>query len=184
MIARLLVVAGLLTALPVAAQQVYKSVDANGNVTYSSTPPPDARAAEPVDLPPTPPAAEIEAAQQREKSLQELGDQLSQERQELEAKRAEERKAVREEAALQQPAQTPADSGDDWGYGWWIPGYPNYRPHPHPRPPYPPRPVPPRPDRDPTAPPDHPAYWPREPVLPPVTGPGRPVEPLPLPSRR
>jgi hypothetical protein len=182
MIARILFAASLLVALPAAAQQVYRWVDANGNVNFSSTPPPDARAAEPVDLPPTPSAEEVEAARQREQSLQQLGDQLSQERQDRESQRAEERKAAQEAAAPQQPPPQPSDSGDDWSYGWWIPGQPNYRPHPRPRPPWPERPVPPGPRRDPTAPPDHPAFWPREPVLPPVTRPGRPVEPAPLPS--
>ncbi len=181
MLARSLVAAGLLVALPAAAQQVYKWVDANGNVNFSSTPPPDARAAEPVDLPPTPSAEEVEAARQREQSLQQLGDSLSKERQDREAQRAEERKAAREEAALQQPVPTQTDSDDDWGYGWWIPGRPDVH-RPRPRPPWPERPVPPGPRRDPTAPPDHPAFWPREPVLPPATRPGRPVEPTPLPS--
>jgi len=181
MIARILVAAGLFVALPAAAQHVYRWVDADGKVTFSSTPPPEGKAAETVELPPTPSADAIEAARQREQSLQQLGDQLSQQRREREAQRAEERRAAREEAALQQPPPQPTESDDDWSYGWWIPGRPDFH-RPRPRPPWPERPVPPGPRRDPTAPPDHPAFWPREPVLPPATRPGRPMEPMPLPA--
>jgi hypothetical protein len=151
MIARVLVAAGLLVALPAAAQHVYRWVDADGKVTFSSMPPPEGKAAEAVELLPTPSADAIEAARQREQSLQ------------------------------QPPPPQPTESDDAWSYGWWIPGRPDFH-RPRPRPPWPERPVPPGPRRDPTAPPDHPAFWPREPVLPPAGRPGRPVEPAPLPS--
>lgn len=187
MLVRLLV-AGMLLAVGavVAGDQVYKWVDASGNVTYSSTPPPGA-AAQPVDLPPVPPAAEIEAARQREHSLQELGDQLSQDRLDREAQLAEERKAARAEAALQPPVQPVPDPGIDADSGWWIPAYPGYWPGDRPpgsRPVLPGRPVRPPPGRNPTHPLDDPVYWPREPVLPPAARPGTSPRPWTLPSGR
>ena len=187
MLAPVLLVGMLLTAdAATAGDQIYKWVDANGNVSYSSTPPPGA-AAQPVDLPPAPPPAETEAARERERSLQELGDQLSQERRDREAEFAEERKAARAEAALQPPAQPLQESGVDTSSGWWIPVQPGFPPGVRPpghRPMLPTRPVQPPPGRDPTRPPDHPAYWPREPLLPPDERPSPPLRPVPRPSVR
>jgi hypothetical protein len=183
----LMVAAMLLAATPVAVgEQIYKWIDASGNVTYSSTPPPDA-AAQADDQPASPPPGEIEAARDRERSLQELGDQLSQERQDREAQLAEERKAARAEAALQPPVQPLQESGVGTDDGWWVPAYPGYgpgvRPPLHP-PVLPGRPVKPPPGRDPTQPPDHPAYWPREPLVPPDDAPPPPPRPAPLPRAR
>jgi hypothetical protein len=50
-----------------AAQQVYKSIDADGNVIYSASPPPDVspNRVEPVRIDPPPAASEQQAAQQR-----------------------------------------------------------------------------------------------------------------------
>jgi hypothetical protein len=171
MIPRIFAVAGLLVAANAAAQQaVYKSIDANGNVTYSSTPPPDAARAEAVEL--TPPLAptEIEAAQQRAQALQELGDQASREREERSAQLAEARQAAREEAARQKSAEPPPEAPDYGGYGWGFPAYPGYQPGcllPGIRPPWPERLAPPSPARNPMTRPDHPAYWPRQPIRPP-----------------
>jgi hypothetical protein len=171
MIARIFAVAGLLIAAHAAAQQtVYKSIDANGNVTYSSTPPPDAARAEAIELTPSPAPTEIEAAQQRAQALQELGDQASSEREERSAQLAEARQAAREEAARQQPAEPPSQAASYGGYGWGFPIYPGYQPgylRPGVRPPWPERPAPPPPARRPMTKPNHPAYWPRQPVRPP-----------------
>ena len=171
----------VLVALPVAAQQqVYRWVDADGKVTFSSTPPPAGKTAEAVELPPTPSAEAVEAARQREQALQQLGDRLSQERREREARRTEAQRTTREEAVEPQPVP-PAEPVERWTSGWWIPGQPDFH-RPRPRPPWPERPMPPGPRRDPTAPPDHPAFWPRQPVLPPALRPE--PWPVPPPSRR
>ena len=176
MIARIFTVAGLLIAASAAAQQaVYKSIDANGNVTYSSTPPPDAARAEAVELTPPPAPTEIEAAQQRAQALQELGDQAYREREERSAELAESRRAAREEAARQQSAEPPPEAANYGGYGWGLPAYPGYPPGylpPGVRPPWPERPAPPQPAPPQPAPntmtgPNHPAYWPRQPDRPP-----------------
>ena len=74
---RLPLLALVLVALPVAAQQqVYRWVDADGKVTFSSTPAPAGKTAETVELPPIPSAEAVEAARQREQALQQLGDRL------------------------------------------------------------------------------------------------------------
>lgn len=177
-----IVFAAVLLAAPavVAAQPVYRWVDAQGNVTFSSTPP-IGKPAEPVELPPLPTPDQIEAARERERSIRELGEQLSQQRADREAQRAEERRAARAEAS-QAPAQPLEESGVTTDSGWWIPAFPPVQRPIHPRPPLG-RPVPPPPGRDPTAPPDHPAFWPREPWLPPDVRPiPRPL-PAPLPAR-
>lgn len=176
---RLLAVGVLVLASPLAAaQQIYKWVDSSGHVTYSATPPPGA-AAHVVDLPPAPPPDAIEAARQRERSLQELGDQLSQDRQERSAQLAQERQAA-SAAVAPPPVQPPQDTGIRADAGWWLPANPP-RP-PGIRPSFPLLvPVRPPPGRDPTAPPDHPVFWPRKPVLPPENWPSPPPRPLPRP---
>jgi hypothetical protein len=177
-----LIAAALVAASPLAAgEQIYKWVDARGNVTYSSTPPPGT-AAQPVDLPPEPPPGAAEAARAREQSIRDLGDQLSQERRDREAELAEQRKAARDQAAPEPPAQPLDASGIDASSGWWIPARPRFRPGG--RPFLPTRPVQPPPGRDPTAPPDHPIYWPREPVLPPDDWSPPSLRPLPRPPAR
>jgi len=57
---------------PAAAQQIYKSVDADGVVSYSSSPPRDAPQdrVETVKVDPAPPEAERNAAQQRLSAMQ------------------------------------------------------------------------------------------------------------------
>lgn len=178
-----LLAAAVILATPavVAADPIYRWVDANGNVSFSSTPPPGA-AAQPVELPPSPTPAQVEAARERERSIQELGDQLSQERASRETQEAEARRAARADAAAQAPIPPLEESGIATRSGWWIPAFPPVHRPIHPRPP-PGRPVPPPPGRDPTAPPDHPAFWPREPWLPPDVRPTPRPRPAPLPAR-
>ena len=185
MIVGIFAVAGLLIAANASPQQaVYKSIDANGNVTYSSTPPPDAARAEAVELTPPPAPSEIEAAQQRAQALQELGDQASREREERSAQLAESRQAAREEAARQQSAEPPPGAADYRGYGWAFPAYPGYPPgylrpgylrpdylQPGVRPPWPEHPAPPPPAVNPMTRLNHPAHWPRQPAWPPDTKP-------------
>jgi hypothetical protein len=172
-----LLIAAVVLATPavVAADPIYRWVDANGNVGFSSTPPPGATA-QPVELPPSPTPEQVEAARERERSIQELGAQLSQQRADREAQLANERQAA------QAPVQPIQESGVTTDSGWWIPAYPPVRPPLLPRPP-PGRPVQPPPGRDPTAPPDHPAFWPREPWLRPDVRPTPLPRPRPLPAR-
>ena len=74
---RLLYVA-LLLALPLQADEVYKSVDEEGNVTYSEEPPADAKEIETLDTGPEPSSEEVGAAQEREKKLEGAVDAMEQ----------------------------------------------------------------------------------------------------------
>ena len=71
----------LMLAVPtgtVAAEQIYRSVDAEGNVTFSSQPPADAVDVDEVSLPPGPSAEEQAAARKRvqaqEATASEIGE--------------------------------------------------------------------------------------------------------------
>ena len=61
-----------------AAEQIYRSVDAEGNVTFSSTPPADAAAVEAVSVPPGPSAEQQQEARERmqrqEATASEMGE--------------------------------------------------------------------------------------------------------------
>jgi hypothetical protein len=144
MIARVLAVAGLLITAPVAAQQeVYKWVDAQGNVTYSETPPPGEGSSVSVDLLPGPAPADVNAAQQRAQAAQELGNQLGSERAQRASEMEQQRRAAGEAARERQAGEPPPDGVYGGGYGWWpyAPTYgPHYRPHYRPWPPPPPPP--------------------------------------------
>lgn len=68
------VLLGLCVAGPLLAQTVYKSVDEQGNVTYSAEPPKQSEAVERVKLPPGPTPAERSAAEQRAKEIDQAAD--------------------------------------------------------------------------------------------------------------
>lgn len=63
-------------ALGAAAQQVYRSVDEHGNVTFSSTPPPEAKEVAPVNVHAGPTSTQREEAAERERRLQEAAREL------------------------------------------------------------------------------------------------------------
>lgn len=107
----------LLLACPVlvlAEGTVYKSVDAQGRVTFSDKPPKDAVKVEPQDLPPVPSEEELEAARQRtHEELQqgrELTDRMAADRREREkAEREEEANRLARQALQQQSAGVPRE---------------------------------------------------------------------------
>lgn len=78
-----------------AQQQVYRSVDAQGNTIYSSEPPAgvDIRGVETVEIQPGPSEADRQAAEARARAIQQAADAYAQRRQ-----------AAREAAAEQEPA--------------------------------------------------------------------------------
>jgi hypothetical protein len=82
----------------VTAGQIYRSVDAEGNVTFSSEPPENATSVEEVDIPPGPSAEEQHEARER------------MQRQEATAGEMGEARANR---AQQRSAETPAAGGAD-----------------------------------------------------------------------
>jgi hypothetical protein len=103
-----------------AGAQVYKSVDAEGRVTYSATPPPqeDAAVVEQVPLAPGPSEAERREAEQR---VQAIGRELTRTEQERRTQASQGRGGVAEaEQALQQARsdleQAKVQRLDDWQY--------------------------------------------------------------------
>ncbi len=117
---RFLVLLPLLS--PAMAQQVYKSVDDRGKVTYSSTPPADAVQVETVPLAPSPSAAEMEAAGESAKKAGRLADELQRERQ---ARQAE---ADRREQSQATPSAVPGGDQrlESGGYDNGPAVYPRY----------------------------------------------------------
>ena len=76
-----LFLAGFLCAASLAsAEEIYKSVDADGNVTYSWVPTEEAVETQPVSVPDAPSAAQQQGAVQRERQLQQATDSLARDR--------------------------------------------------------------------------------------------------------
>jgi preprotein translocase subunit SecF len=75
---------GLLWFYVAAADEVYKSIDAQGRVTYSAKPPPSAsdEMVEEVKIRPGPTEEQVQQAEQQAKALQELTQQTQEQRQE------------------------------------------------------------------------------------------------------
>ena len=79
-VAPLVMVAALGWFSMAAAETIYKSVDAEGRVTYSSEPPAKAVDTQTVTLPKAPSETDQEAAIEREKELQKAADEVTSER--------------------------------------------------------------------------------------------------------
>ena len=80
-IAVTLLFAGTLGAPSLAlAEEIYKSVDADGNVTYSSVPPEEAVDTQTVSVPDAPSEVQRQEAEQREKQRQRAADNMARER--------------------------------------------------------------------------------------------------------
>jgi Skp family chaperone for outer membrane proteins len=126
------------------AQEVYKSVDAKGNVIYSDTPPANAAATEEVELTPGPSKEEIAEAQNRGREFQASVDKMVEERKQKEAALAEKRR-LQEERRLNQEMEDRLARLEEleqrqsyrnwgayyppiWGGGPDYPDYPGHRP--------------------------------------------------------
>jgi Domain of unknown function (DUF4124) len=134
----LLLVSGALTA----DDKIYKWVDKDGHVTYSSKPPPKGSARfRVVPLAPAPTEAEVEAARQRHEGIKQRAEQLEQDRKEREAKAEEEARAAEEAQRQQSGQQAPPAAGQSQPSDVWLDNY-QRRPTPPPRPERPDRPRP------------------------------------------
>lgn len=132
-----------------AAERIYKSVDADGNVTYSSRPPTDAVDVKRITLPENyAPGSDAEAAANRE-AIKQAVDQYATERKQRERERKEEERRLAEEERRQ--AEKAQAQEKEIHY---YPAYPMYRYHGRPHPPAqqppssqprPPQPRPPHP---------------------------------------
>ena len=113
------------------AQQVFRSVDSQGNISYSDAPPADASQTQTIDLPPGPTEEQVEQAQQRTRELKESVDQLTSEREAREKVQAEKRREQQErERAQEQEArlarlEAMERNRDYWDYGVYYPRRPH-----------------------------------------------------------
>jgi hypothetical protein len=93
-----------LASAPSVADELYKSVDSAGNVTYSSTPPQDGKA-EKLEVAPPPSEAEVQATEARLKKHAAQADEMESARREREAIQAEREAEAARQRAAQQPVQ-------------------------------------------------------------------------------
>ena len=145
----------LLIASTPAFTQVYRSVDEQGNVIFSDSPPEDAVEVTPVEIRPGPDDTQVRATRERLDAQREALESREAERAAEEARRREERLRQREAQAQRQAAQpASSEASDPDARAWWYRGQ---QPPPRPQPPIA------RPPAERPRPPggDHPAFRPR-----------------------
>ena len=98
------------------AETIYKSVDAAGRVTYSTTPPGGAAQVQPVSVPPEPSDRDVQDALERRQELEQAGAQLEQERAAERARRQERLKGAEDalRKAQSQLDQARVQREEDW----------------------------------------------------------------------
>lgn len=118
-------------SLTILGQPVYKSVDEQGNVTYSNTPPETAKQVEKVDIKPGPSKQNTEDSQQSLETTKATAKQMEKDRKSREIERNKQREAAAKEA---EKFATPEESQKNYGSHYPIYQQPIVRPRP-PRPP-------------------------------------------------
>ena len=121
------------------AETIYKSVDENGKVTYSTTPPEESETATQVDIAPPPSEERIKAAQQQHERNMEAAGVLDENRKKRDELTAEENRLKREKQKQLQLQKQAEKNNENDNYD----GYPYYPPRYRPRPPGKPIIVPP-----------------------------------------
>ena len=116
----LILVLAVIAGSPVSAQEIVKSVDAEGNVTYSSAPVPRAVSSEAVSVRPGPPPEEAEAARARLGRTQNAVDELARDR---EKRKTEVERKTAEQAP---PSPKAGESRATGPEGFAYPTYPAY----------------------------------------------------------
>ena len=104
---RLAECAGLLlvgSGIPLHAESIFKSIDQEGNVTYSTTPPQDAVESAKITPPAAPTAEQVREAEERARKTEEFAGTLTKEREAREQERAQ--RAAEDQA--RQAAAVPA----------------------------------------------------------------------------
>lgn len=115
----------LLIIIPaVHAESIYKSVDENGRVSYSSTPSDNSQSAEKMDIVPPPSEAEIEAAKQRHERNLEAAETMDVTRKKRNEITAEENRIKSERQKQMQKQTQKKESNDSQGYPYYYPRYP------------------------------------------------------------
>ncbi|MDT8283378.1 MAG: DUF4124 domain-containing protein [Gammaproteobacteria bacterium] len=113
----------LLCSTAAYAETVYKSVDENGNVSYSATPPPNSEQTKKIDIQPPPSEEDIKSAQQRHQRIQETAGILDEDRKKRNEMTAEEKRLEQEkqkQLQLQQQAEKN-NNNQDYGYPYYYP---------------------------------------------------------------
>ena len=113
----------LLTTGTSVADTIYKSVDEDGHVTYSTTPPANSEDSNSVDIAPPPSEERIQAAKDRQNRNKEAGDILDENRKERDKITAEENRLKRENQVQLQQQQQADKNNENNNYGYpYIPG--------------------------------------------------------------
>ncbi len=93
-----------LLCIPAMAETVYKTIDAQGNVSFSNTPPPAGVEAQQIELQPGPTPAQQQQSLEAEQNLEEQSNEIPEEQPAPEQEQ--------EEPAVQQDTEYQQDSGD------------------------------------------------------------------------
>ena len=101
---------------------IYKSIDKNGNVTYSSTPTTNSKTAEKIAIPPPPSTQAIEEARARHQENLKTNQLLEETRQQREEKIAE-KEAIKRKKYKQAEPYTPPEKVKEQGPYYGIPGH-------------------------------------------------------------
>lgn len=96
----LLLVVGTLLPWVAMGEEIYRTKDAEGNVTFSDTPPAGDASVEPVELPPGPSAESLQQSQQRNKKIRDAARDAQ--RQRLRQKQRQQGRIAEAEARLAQ----------------------------------------------------------------------------------
>ena len=123
-----LVVSSLISSHAFSDNGIYKIVDEDGNVTYSSEPPETGQAVEVIEPLPAPAEEDVEAAKQRQRDIEEEFSRLDQQRTEQEFLEQEARRQ-NNTSVIQNTTVVVGSPGYRYGY---HPGHPGYRPGFHP----------------------------------------------------
>jgi hypothetical protein len=127
------------------AENIYKSVDENGKVTYSSTPPSDSKKVTKVDIAAPPSAEDIEAAKQVQQRNIKTAGSLDEARNERDTQIAKDNQLKQERQRQSEQQNRAQENNYNQGYGYPYyprrrlnanrPTRPIARPEPGPRPP-------------------------------------------------
>ena len=104
------------------ADTIYKSISEGGNVTYSTTPPPNSERSTSIDITPPPSEEDIKTAQDRQERNKKAAETLDKNRKKRNEITAEENRLKRENQKQLQQQQQAEKNNDNQNYG-----YPYYR---------------------------------------------------------
>lgn len=116
----------LLLSLPAStlfADTIYKSIDKDGRVTYSTTPPANSEKSKNIDIAAPPSEERIKAAQERQERNKEAADIMDDNRKKRDEITAEENRLKREKQKQLQQQQQAEKNNENNNYGYpYIPG--------------------------------------------------------------